>query len=121
MMFVICCCNTLTGQLDSVCTSRNSNSLIVVVSFAVVDASAFVSVVLEVRHCWRQESIDFVYKLSIVKEYRCDLICTNNALFIYPRFAVFVCVLEQHVGGEWWCDLSHGPFSLKPPPTLNEF
>ena len=51
MAFVICCCDTLTGQFDPVCTSRNADSLIVVVSFAVVDASAFVSVVLKVRHC----------------------------------------------------------------------
>ena len=44
------CCDTLAGQLDSVCTSGNAHGLVVVVSFAVVDAGAFVGVVFEVGH-----------------------------------------------------------------------
>lgn len=62
-----------------------------------------------------------VSKLRIVGSNRFDLICLDNALFIYPRLPVFLRVLEQHVGGGWWCDLSHGPFSLKPLPTVTEF
>ena len=56
MLFMVCC-DTLTGQLDSVCTCGNANGLVVVVSFAVVDAGAFVRVVFEVGHVLVKRSV----------------------------------------------------------------
>ena len=68
-MSVICCCDTLTERSNSVCTSRNAYGLIVVVSLAVLDAGAFVSVILGVRHGDGIDVFDFLISSKNREEY----------------------------------------------------